>query len=100
MRLCAEVIDLVRLDLLDQADQVGRIGEIAVMQYEAAAGLMRVLIQMVDTIGIEQRGTALDAVDLVALVEQQFGQISAVLAGNAGNQCPLHFDELPFLIRW
>src|SRR5205807_9226763 len=31
-----------------------------------------------------------DAVDLVALGEQQLGEVAAVLAGDAGNQSPLH----------
>jgi hypothetical protein len=34
--------------------------------------LVGVLVQMVDPLGVEQRGAALDAVDLVALAQQQF----------------------------
>ncbi len=34
----------------------------------------------------EQAGATLDAVDLVALLQQQFGQIRAVLAGDAGDE--------------
>jgi hypothetical protein len=41
---------------------------------------------VVDALGVEQRAAPLDAVDDVALVEQEFGQISAVLAGDPGDE--------------
>src|SRR4051812_18840421 len=47
---------------------------------------MRVLIKMVDALGVEGRGTALQAVHFVAFLQQQLRQIGAVLAGDAGNQ--------------
>ena len=40
--------------------------------------------------GVEARRAADDAVDLVALLEQQLGQVRAVLAGDAGDQRALH----------
>src|SRR6267378_551145 len=39
-----------------------------------------------DAVGVEQRRPALDAVDDVALVEQQLGEVGAVLPGDAGDQ--------------
>ena len=81
-----EVVDLVRLHLLDDADQVGGIGQVAVVQHEIAVGDVRVLVQVVDAVGVEQRGAALDAVDHVALFQQEFGKIGAVLAGDAGDE--------------
>jgi hypothetical protein len=39
-----------------------------VVEDEAPLGLVGVLVEVVDAISVEQRGTALDAVDLVALV--------------------------------
>jgi len=44
---------------------------------------MRILIQMIDTRGVEG-GPPLDAVDGIAEAEQIFGQIGAVLPGDAG----------------
>ena len=81
-----QVVDLVRLDLLDDADEIGRVGQIPVMKLQPHVRLVRILIQMIDAIGIEGGRAALDAVDVVALREQQFGQIRAILAGNAGDQ--------------
>ena len=53
--------------------------------------LVRILIQMIDAVGVEQRGPALDAVHFVALAEQKLGKVGAVLAGDAGDQrCFFH----------
>ena len=82
-----QVVDLVGLHLLDDAHQAAGVGHVAVVQDEAAAGLVRILVEVVDPVGVEQRRAALDAVDLVALAEQELGEVGAVLAGDAGDQC-------------
>jgi hypothetical protein len=41
---------------------------------------------MIDTIGVERRGPAFQAVDFIPFGKEQFGQVGAVLAGDAGNQ--------------
>ena len=66
-----------------------RIGQVAVVQDEARGLLVRILVQVIDAVGVEERGAALDAVHLVALVEQELGEIGAVLAGDAGDQSNL-----------
>jgi hypothetical protein len=43
-------------------------------------------VKMVNAFGVNQRGSALDAVDLVTLAQQVFGQVGTVLTGDAGNQ--------------
>jgi len=65
----AQVVDLVWLHLLNDADQVGRIGKIAVMHDETNVFLVRVLIKMIDTIGIEQRTSAFDTVYFISFGE-------------------------------
>src|SRR5581483_1817477 len=82
-----EIVDLRRLHFLDDTNEIGGVGQIAVVHEEARAWQMRVDIQMIDTLGIERRRTPLDAVDLVALLEQEFCEIAAVLTRNAGNEC-------------
>lgn len=60
------------------------------MQLEAVVIGMGILIDVIDPGGVEQRGTALDAMHLVALFQKEFGQIGAVLtgdAGDAGDEC-------------
>ena len=81
-----QVVNLVRLHLLDDADQIGGVGQIAVVQDEVAVLHVRVLVEMVDAVGVEERGAALDAVDDVALLQQELGEIGAILAGDAGDQ--------------
>lgn len=55
---------------------------------------MRVEIEMIDAVRIEKRRPALDAVDFVSLLQKKFGQIGAILAGDAGNKCSFlcHID--------
>jgi glutaminyl-peptide cyclotransferase len=42
---------------------------------------------VVDAVGVEGAGAADDAVDLVALGQQELGEVGAVLAGDAGDEC-------------
>ncbi len=72
-----EVVDLVRLHLLNDADQVGRVGHVAVVEPQPYPGRMRVLVEMVDAIRIEQRGAALDAMHLISLAQQELGKVGA-----------------------
>jgi len=83
----AQDVDLVGLHLLDDAGEVGAVGEVAVVQHEALVLDVRVFVDVVDALGIEERRAALDAVDFVALVEQELGEVGAVLAGDAGDEC-------------
>jgi hypothetical protein len=86
MALRGEVVDLVGLDLLNDPDQVGCIGQVAIVQMEPAPRFMRVLIQMIDAVGIEGRCPPFDPMNLVALGKQEFGKIGAILTGDARNQ--------------
>ena len=92
MALRREIVDLRGLHLFDDVDEARRIGHVAMMQHEATSLFVRILIQVVDAIGIEQRRSTLDAVHLVAFCEQKFGEICAVLSGDPGDQC--------FLAHW
>ena len=83
--LRAEVIDLIGLDLLEHAAQRGPVGQIAVMQREIGAADMRVMIEVIDTVGVEEAGAAHQPVNLVAFAEEQFGQIRPVLTGHTGD---------------
>ena len=86
MALGTQVVDFVGLGLLDNPDQVGAVAQVAVMQHKVAVVHARVLVDMVDTRGVEQAGAPLDAVHHVAFGEQEFSQIGAILASDAGDQ--------------
>jgi hypothetical protein len=50
---------------------------------------VRVLVDVVNALGVEAAGAAFDAVNDVAFFKQKFRKVRAVLAGDAGYQC--HF---------
>jgi hypothetical protein len=56
------------------------------MQDESGIGNVRILIEMIDPVGVEQRGAPLNAVNDVALRQQEFSEISSILPGDTGNQ--------------
>ena len=60
------------------------------VQDEAAPLLVRILVEVVDAVGVEQRGAAFDAMHFVAFAQQEFGEIGAVLAGDAGDESFFH----------
>ena len=55
------------------------------MQMHLLIGCVRVLVDVVNTLGIEQRRATLDAMDYVALFQQKLRQIRAILPSNTGN---------------
>ena len=50
---------------------------------------MRVLVEVVDAAGVEAAGTALDAMHLVPLFQEQLSKVAAVLASDASDQSDL-----------
>ena len=55
------------------------IGEVPVVKEEPHALLVAIPVKVVDTIGIEERGAPLDAVDHIALVQEELGKVGSVL---------------------
>src|ERR1700722_2137727 len=47
---------------------------------------MRILVEMVDAVGVQQGSAALDAVHFVPLFQKELGEVGAVLTGYAGDQ--------------
>lgn len=86
MGLRAQMVDLVRPDVVNQVCKLLHAGEVSIMEEQPRVRVMEVLIEMVDAAGVERAGPADEAVDLVALGKQQFGKIRPVLPGNAGDE--------------
>jgi hypothetical protein len=59
--------------------------EVGVMEKEAVAGLVEILVDVIEPVGVEAGGAAFQAVDLVTLGEEKLRQIGAVLTGAAGD---------------
>jgi len=79
--LRGEVVYLAGLDRLQRPGQAVLVDEVAVVQREAVA-------DMVDAPRVERAAAADEAVDLVSLLQEQLGQIAAVLPGDARDQSP------------
>ena len=56
------------------------------MQRQPLAGEVRIVIEVIDAIGVEQACPADQTVHLVALGEQKLGQVRAILPGNTRDQ--------------
>ena len=87
--LCSEVVDFLRLGLLDDTDKAGGIRHVPVVQHQAALRVVRIAVQVIDALRIEKGSAALYAVDDIALIEQELGEVRTVLPGDPGNQCNL-----------
>lgn len=68
MALCAKVVDLVRLSFLHDANEVAGVAQVAIVQLEVGVLDVRILVDVVDSLSIERRRTALDTVDDIALL--------------------------------
>jgi hypothetical protein len=56
------------------------------VQLEVGVIYMRILIDMVNALGVEGTGAALDAVNDIAFFKQKFGEVGTVLTGDASNE--------------
>jgi hypothetical protein len=85
MALVAEVVDLVGLHQLKYADQIGAVDEVAVMKRQAGMALVRILVEVIDPLGVEAAGLSLDTMNLMASFNEKFRKVGTVLAGDACN---------------
>jgi hypothetical protein len=56
------------------------------MQEQLTIGVVRILIEMIDAIGIQKRCAAFDTMNLIPARKQKFSEIGAVLPGDSGNE--------------
>lgn len=62
------------------------------MQEQALVVERRIGVEMSEAAAFQGAGAAHHAVDFVAFGEEQLGQVGAVLASDAGDECALHED--------
>ena len=86
MALRTQVVNLIRLDVLNDFDQVAAVCEIAVVEDKPRVLLLGVLVQVVNTAGVETARPAFDPVDVVPLVQKKLSQIASVLSRDSRNQ--------------
>jgi hypothetical protein len=63
------------------------------MEEESSPGYVLILIDMVNTIGIKSTGSADEAMDFVALFQEELGKVASVLTRNAGYQSASHLSS-------
>jgi hypothetical protein len=56
------------------------------MEMKSTFARMRILIKMIHALGVERGRTALETVDLVTLLKEEFGEVRTVLAGDTCDQ--------------
>ena len=71
VRLRAQVVDLVRLELVEQLHHLDRVREVSVVEKQPHAIHVGVAVKMVDPARVEGRGAADDAVHFITLREQE-----------------------------
>jgi hypothetical protein len=92
MTLGAKVVYFIGLYFLDDTDKVGAVGEISVMEDKIFVFHMRILVQMVNTVGIKKRAATFNAMNDISFFKEQFGEIGSVLPGDTGDKgCFWHY---------
>ena len=79
--LRGQVVALVRMDLLNGLEQAGVAFQRSAVKFDV---LQKVADPVQMVLGVLQRHPAYDPMHPVALFQQQFGQVTAVLAGDSG----------------
>src|SRR5437588_8139815 len=90
MALGAEMIDLVRLQIVQQFHQIYRVGEITVVQETSNAVNVRIGVKMIDAGSVKRTRAADNPMHFITFRNQEIGKITAVLSRYAGNQGSLH----------
>ena len=88
VRLRRQVVDFMRGREFQYAAKASTVGDVAIVERQLNALVMRVGVDVVQALGVKRGCPAHDSVHLVALVYQKFRQIRAVLARNACNKRP------------
>ncbi len=69
MALCRQIVNLVRLDLLNDMQEVSGVRQIAIMQDHLQAPLVRILIEVIDTVRVQEGRASLDPMNDITLIE-------------------------------
>ena len=69
MRLRAQVVNFIGLDLLQDTGEVGTVGQVAIVQDKSLVMGVWVFINVIDALSVEQRRPALDAMYFVAFFQ-------------------------------
>ena len=85
MALGGEVVHLVGAHFGDYLHYRHRVAEVGVVEVEVGMAF-----EVGDAFAEVYRRAAYHAVDVVAFVEEEFGEVASVLTGDTGDECCLH----------
>jgi hypothetical protein len=86
MTLSTEVVHLVGYNMRKESAQTTAVGKVTEVEEEAATTVMFIVVQVINAVSIKVAGSPYNPVDDIPLVEEEFGQMGTVLAGDAGNK--------------
>lgn len=88
MRLRSEIVDLIGEDRIKPAAERRGVGEICIVElHPRLVRVVRIDVDVVDSLRVEVGGATDQAVNLVSFAEKEFGEVRPVLAGDAGDEC-------------
>ena len=96
MGLRTEIVNLIGLDLVDQTTEAGSVCQVAIMKMKSNFSLVRVRVDVIQTIRIESGRPANDAMHLIAFGEQELGQVRAILPRDSKAYGPLSLQMATF----
>ena len=67
MALRTEIVDFIGLYFLHNVQKAAGIGQVSVMQDESPVLEMRILIDMVDPVGVEERASPFNSMNFITL---------------------------------
>ena len=82
MALGRKIVNLVGADLVDDLDDGHGIAHVGIVEVEMGRAL-----EVGDPFAEIDAAAADDAVDLISFLQQELGQVGAVLARDAGDEC-------------
>ena len=84
--LAGEMINFFRGNAEKDATERGLVGEFTVVEEEAFAVNVGILVERVETGALEGAGAANDSVNFVTFFEEKFSEVGTVLASNSGDE--------------
>ena len=85
MALGSEVVDLIRTHIIEQCGERTGVGKVCVVEKESGIGLVNILIDVIETVGVEAGGAPLQTMDFIPLFEEKLSEVRSILAGATGN---------------
>jgi hypothetical protein len=77
--LGTEIVNFIGLDLVDQTIQMSGVCQVTVMETEMSLSLVRIRVDVIQTISVEIGRPSEDAMHLIALGEQKLGEVGPIL---------------------